>query len=264
MGSLMSASTYTLIGLGLCVAIAMILCLVVLRRLDSASLSSTAQHKDDDVLELSQLSFDQVADNGGVENAQTEPVESEDQEQEQPETAEQADTTETETETEPEKPANPNVLQLADVEFGVRPETLVVDGVRPRLEFTMALRNPGDTTLVTIRVTSDLVIYDATLEQGVRPCAPTMRQDTLARLGHGERIMIHGDWKLPEGLLEAMDSKEGKGPYLLARMRIIGANVTPKSQFFLIGHLQKNSHLVPIRNAPEALTNLGVTEAKTG
>ncbi len=263
----MSASTFTLIGFGLCIAIAMILCLALLRRLDSASLSSTANSKDDGVLELSQLSFDQVADNDGVENAETEPIKAENQKLQ--EAAHQADTSPT------DASINSNASQLAEVEFGVRPETLVIDDIRPRLEFTMALLNPGDTTLVTIRVISDLVIYDAKQEQGVRPCAPTMRQDTLARLEQGERILIEGDWKLPEGLLEAMNTKANSaanitvsstartGPYLLARVRIIGANVTPKSQFFLIGHLHNGSKLVPITNVPEALTNLGVTEAKT-
>lgn len=239
MGQIMTSLGITVIGLVLCAAIGIVLCILVIRRLDRAGLSAKPAEDDDDVLELHQLSFDQVS---------------------------QKDEPKSATAPEPgDAPADsPSARSLASVEFGVRPETLFMDGLRPRLECTMALLNQTKTTLVGIRISSDILIYDKNRQQAARPSGPTMRQDTVARLDPGEKFQLGVDWNLPGGLPEAMSDTAGKGAYLLARVRIIGANVAPKSQYFIFGHLLEDSRLVPLRNVPEALTNLGVTDARSG
>ena len=242
----MSASTFTLIGLGLCVMIVLTLCIIAVRRFESLNLSEEQTDEGEEVLELRQLSFDQVTEADGAETAEIEPLESK---------GEAAGAS-------PHRQEKPATPALANVEFGVRPETLIIEGMRPRLEYSMALLNQTETTLVSIRITSDLVIFDPDQKQAVRPCAPNLRQDSLARLAPGERIIIQGDWAQPEGLPERIDKEAGKGAYLLARARIVGANVAPKSQYFLIGHLLPNNKLMPIRNSPETFSKLGVTEAQ--
>ena len=243
----MTSSSYTLIGLALCTVIVIALCVLMIRRLARVDLSAPpAADDEDDVLELHQLSFDQVTDPDAASRDKARHNRPPEPHPPMPSAT----------------PATRQTTGLAEVDFGVRPDELVIDGLRPRLECTMALLNQTKTTLISIRISSDLLIYDATENQALRPSGPTMRQDTVARLDPGEKIHIHGDWKLPEGLLAAMSEPAGQGVYLLSRVRILGANVAPKSQFFIFGHLLENSRLVRLRNVPEAFTNLGVADAR--
>lgn len=227
----MSVSNIVLIGLGLCMVIVPVICILAARkffRLNGQVSEAEADVKmEDEVLELGldQLSFDQLAQSTGQQGL--------------------------------------GQQGLGDVECGLKPERVVVDILKPRLESQLGLLNKGSATLITVRLTSDIVIYRSDEHQAVRPHGPTMRQDTIARLAPGEQIAIAAQWDLPEGFLAEISGEDSKGVYLLARVRFLGANLAPGTRYFLLGHLLPSAQLVPIRNSPEALENLGLVNART-
>lgn len=230
----MSLSNYVLIGLGLCMLIVPALCIVAARRFYRASSGADEIDTEDEVLELAldQLSFDQLAQGSAPEA------------------------------TDASGAAGMAGSGLGDVEVGLVPERIVIDGLQPRLECQLGMLNKGASTLVTVRVTSDIVIYRSKEHQAVRPHGPTMRQDTLARLAPGETMRIAAQWMLPDSFLAEIADPDGKGVFLLARARLLGANLAPRTQYFLLGHLLPSSQLVPICNLPEAFTNLGMVNAR--
>lgn len=231
----MSFSDSVLIGLGLCMLIVPLVCIMAARRFyrsDGAVAEVEVEvEAEDEVLELAldQLSFDQLA---------KEPA--------------------------PAKPSGDNV------EFGIKPERIEVSGGGSRLECQLGLLNNSKTTLITVRITSDVVIYRSAENQAVRPSGPGMRQDTLARVDPGEKLVIPAKWTLPQEFLPEISASDGRsdkggdkgGVFLLLRVRFLGANLPPLSQYFLIGHLLPSTQLVPIRNRPEALENLGMVKAR--
>ncbi len=223
MARFMSISTYPLLmlasGLAIAIALSMLVRILVARRLNGAEPLAAPLDEADPVLELEQLSFDQVP--------------------------------------------RADAPQASAIEFGVRPDRLVIDELRSRLEFTMALFNTTQATLLGIHVTSDLLILDDSAPQRGRPTSPTMRQDALARLDPGEKLLLPGDWDLPEGLLAALSDTASGGLYLLARVRITGGNIAAQSKYFIFGHLRENGQLLRLANEEESFTSLGVTETGT-
>lgn len=225
----MSFSDSVLIGLGLCMLIVPLVCIMAARRFyrSDGAVAEVEVEAEDEVLELAldQLSFDQLA---------KEPA--------------------------PAKPSGDNV------EFGIKPERIEVSGGGSRLECQLGLLNNSKTTLITVRISSDVVIYRSAENQAVRPSGPGMRQDTLARVDPGEKLVVPAKWTLPQEFLPEISASDGRsdkgGVFLLIRVRVLGANLPPRSQYFLIGHLLPSTQLVPIRNRPEALENLGMVKAR--